>query len=67
LRDELLSSRDPQTHPDQIRLDFLQVMSRLYSNEQDREKLAEIKGKGLEIINEAIDAMNRLRSSKPPN
>jgi hypothetical protein len=42
-------------------------MSRLYSNEQDREKLAEIKGKGLEIINEAIDAMNRLRSSKPPN
>jgi hypothetical protein len=37
------------------------------ANEQDREKLAEIKGKGLEIINEAIDAMNRLRSSKPPN
>jgi hypothetical protein len=67
LRDELLSSRDPETHPDQIRLDFLQVMSRLYSNEQDRENLAVIKSEALEIINEAIDAMNRLRSSKPPS
>jgi hypothetical protein len=67
LRDELLSSRDPETQPDQIRLDFLQLLSRLYGNEQDRENLAVIKGKALEIINEAIDALNRLRSSKPPN
>jgi len=39
----------------------------IYGNEQDRENLAVIKGKALEIINEAIDALNRLRSSKPPN
>jgi hypothetical protein len=67
LRDEILSSSDPEAQTGRIRIDLLEVISRLYRNQEDREKQAAINAKALEIIDEAIAAMSRSRSSTRPS